>query len=167
MNKYIIPILIFLTSCSSTSLKKSITYSATLGCVGGGAFGYGLSPEGSYNKKMNTAVGCATGALVSGAIGYMFYKDNPLNEQQKRSLEDVKTEVNVGPTSLNVNQKFAPIGKVDLPQIQLPEELKGKLPNPKLYIQEVQGQRVIQDGKVILIDPHKAYIYTTEEPLNE
>lgn len=167
MNKYVLPIFFIISSCSSTSLTKSITYSASLGCLGGGTLGYGLSPDGAYNKRMNTAIGCASGALISGAIGYMLYKDNPLNEQQKRSLEDVKTEINVGPTSLNVNQKFAPIGKVDLPQIQLPEELKGKLPNPKLYIQEVQGQRVIQDGKVILIDPHKAYIYTTEEPSHE
>lgn len=167
MNKYILPLLIIMSSCSSTSLKKSVMYSASLGCAGGGALGYGLSPEGSYNKKMNTAMGCVSGALVSGAIGYMFYKDNPLNEQQKRSIEEVKSEINIGPTSVNVNQNFAPIGKVDLPQIQLPEDLKGKLPNPKLYIQEVQGQKVIQDGKVILIDPHKAYIYTTEEPGHE
>lgn len=167
MNKYIVPILLIISSCSSTSLKKSVTYSATLGCAGGGALGYGLSPEGSYNKRMNTAMGCATGALVGGALGYMFYKDNPLNEQQKRSIEEIKSELNIGPTSVNVNQNFAPIGKVDLPQIQLPEDLKGKLPNPKLYIQEVQGQKVIQDGKVILIDPHKAYIYTTEEPGHE
>lgn len=167
MNKYILPLMILCASCSSTSLTKSVTYSSALGCAGGGALGYGLSPDGSYNKSMNTAMGCVTGALVSGAIGYMFYKDNPLNEQQKRSITDVKSEINVGPTSVNVNQNFSPVGKVDLPQIPLPDDLKNRLPNPKLYIQEVQGQRIMQDGKVILIDPHKAYIYTTEDQESE
>jgi hypothetical protein len=155
-----------LVSCSSTSLSKSIGYSATIGCVAGGGAGYALSPEGDFNKKANTVTFCAVGALVSGAIGYLLYKDNPLNETQKRSIDApilVKNEVELGTSSINISQNFKPLGISSLPQIELPTGVAGKMPTPKVYIQEVQEQRVNQDGNYIYIEPHKAYIYTTEE----
>lgn len=158
-------VLLSLCSCSSTTLSKSIGYSAGLGCVAGGAGGYALSPEGSYNKKANAATFCAVGALVSGAVGYMLYKDNPMNEHQQKSLENlsIKNEMDTGLNTIKVNQEFKPIGTTQLPQINLPDEVKGKMPTPKIYVQEVQEQRVNKEGNYIYIEPHKAYIYTTEE----
>jgi len=158
-------VLILTSSCSSTSLSRSVGYSATLGCVAGGAAGYGLSPEGDYNKKANTLTFCAVGALISGAVGYMLYKDNPMNERQQKTLEEisVKNELDVGTSAINIKQEFKTIGTSSLPQINLPEEVKQKMPQPKVYVQEVQEQRVNQEGNFIYIEPHKAYIYTTEE----
>lgn len=154
------------SSCASTSLSRSIGYSAGLGCAAGGATGYVLSPEGNYNKKANTAIFCAVGALISGAIGYFMYTDNPLNETQKRSIDGslkIKNEVDMGTSSLNINQNFKAIGTSNLPQIHLPENIINKMPTPKIYVQEVEEQRVNKDGNYILIEPHKAYIYTNEE----
>lgn len=163
---YFLIIGMLLTSCSSTSLSRSVGFSAGLGCAAGGATGYVLSPEGNYNKKANTAIFCAVGALISGAIGYFMYTDNPLNETQKRSLDgsvNIKNELDMGSSSINIQQNFKPVGTSSLPQIELPEGIANKMPSPKIYVQEVGEQRVNQNGNYILIEPHRAYIYTNEE----
>lgn len=167
MNKTIFIIsLVTLASCSSTSLSKSMGYSASIGCLAGGGAGYALSPEGSFNKRANAATFCAVGVIVSGAVGYLLYKDNPLNEIQKRSIDSpisVRNEVDLGSSSININQNFRPLGTSSMPQIELPAAVANKMPSPKIYVQEVQEQRVNQDGNYIYIEPHKAYIYTNEE----
>lgn len=167
MNRLIIVMSIaVLTSCSSTSLTKSIVYSSAMGCMAGGGAGFALSPEGGFNKRANAATFCAVGAAVAGAVGYLLYKDNPLNETQKRSLDNpitVNNEVDMGSASVNISQNFKPLGITSLPQIALPPGVAGKMPTPKIYIQEVQEQRVNKDGNYIYIEPHKAYIYTNEE----
>ncbi len=153
-------------SCSSTNLSKSIGYSAAIGCAAGGAGGYALSPSGNYNKKANAAAFCAVGAIVSGAVGYLLYSDNPLNETQKKSIDgslNVKNEVELGNAPVNIYQNFKPLGTSSLPQIDLPPSVKDKMPYPKIYTQEVQEQRINQNGNYIYIEPHKAYIYTNEE----
>lgn len=167
MNKIFLAILIMnIASCSSTSLSKSVGYSTALGCLAGGGAGFALSPEGAYNKRANAATFCAVGAVVAGAVGYLLYKDNPLNETQKRSLDNpitINNEVDLGNANININQTFKPTGAASLPQVELPPGMAGKMPSPKIYVQEVQEQRVNQNGNYIYIEPHKAYIYTTEE----
>lgn len=167
MNRIILVLLMLsFVSCSSTSLSKSIAYSAALGCLAGGGAGFALSPEGAYNKRANATTFCLAGAAVAGAVGYLLYKDNPLNETQKRSLDtpiSVENEVDLGSANININQTFKPLGITTLPQIELPKGVINKMPSPKVYVQEVQEQRVNQNGNYIYIEPHKAYIYTTEE----
>ena len=163
---FLIISMLAMASCSSTSLSKSIVYSSAIGCLAGGGAGFALSPAGGFNKRANAATFCAIGAIVSGAVGFRLYKDNPLNETQKRSLDNpisVKNEVDLGSSSININQNFKPLGISSLPQIELPAAVANKMPSPKIYVQEVQEQRVNQDGNYIYIEPHKAYIYTNEE----
>jgi hypothetical protein len=148
MNKTIFIIsLVTLASCSSTSLSKSMGYSASIGCLAGGGAGYALSPEGSFNKRANAATFCAVGVIVSGAVGYLLYKDNPLNEIQKRSIDSpisVRNEVDLGSSSININQNFRPLGTSSMPQIELPAAVAIKCHRPKFMFKKFKNKELIK-----------------------
>lgn len=164
----IIMILTTLASCSSTTARKSVTYSALAGCAAGGAGGYALSPEGERNKMANSALFCATGAIISGAVGYFLHKDNPSNKKLKKSIDqddrEVSYSVKSGHRTIEVTPKVKSLKAFRVTNDHLPEEIRKRLPRSRAIVQEVQEQRIKKDGETIIVSPHQIYIHSTEEP---
>lgn len=163
-------LMLMLSSCASTSARKSITYSGLAGCAAGGAGGYAFSPEGRRNKRGNTALFCAVGASIAAITGYFLHRDDPSNRQLSRSkdIESVRPErkatysVDGGRTHFNVTPNFSPVEVLEVSEKDIPESLRSRLPRQRVIVQEVKEQRIKQGGEYILIEPHRAYIYTTE-----
>lgn len=173
MKSIIKTILLCLTisSCSSTSLKKTIIYSSIAGCTAGGAGGFALSPEGDRNKKVNTALFCGVGALIAGGAGYLLFKDNPSNQHlEKRIVPPSKAressalyEVESSKNVISINSKIGDMKALRVTDEEIPESLRARLPKNRVIVKEVQEQRIQKNGETIIIDPHKMYILSTEQ----
>lgn len=174
----VIPLAVFfcsvLSSCSSTSLKKSILYSSLAGCPTAGAAGYFLAPGGNENKNANAILWCGVGAIVAGAVGYYLYEDDPRNGPLKESLagqyqnQDQRNQnlsvqdLEIGQSKITINPTYAPLNAYTIKD-DLPDSLKSKISPRRVYEQEVPEQKILDRGRVIVIDSHKAYIISSEE----
>lgn len=158
------------SSCASTSARKSITYSGLAGCAAGGAGGYVFSPDGRKNKRNNTALFCLIGAGVAAVTGYLLHKDDPTNRQLTRSKDisgfnsqqDINYQLEVGRSNLNITPQFTPKEVFKINDSDIPDSLRSRLPRQRVIVHEVQEQRINKNGEYILIEPHRAFIYTTE-----
>lgn len=163
-NLTVIAFTILITSCSSTSVRKSITYSSLAGCMAGGAGGYALSPEGDTNKRANTALFCGVGAIVAGAAGYLLFKDNPSNQKLKERVQEDERGYRIenSKAQFNVVPKIGNMKSMQVTNEEIPDHLKNRLPKNRLIKQEVQEQRITKDGETIIIEPHNIYFYGIE-----
>lgn len=158
-----------LVSCST--LKKTMISSALVGGVIGGVGGSVFSPDRESRDK-NAFMFSLVGAGIGILGGYLLHEG--ANDQEVRKtmimepernkiqdvplldfspeLKDIKPEINI-----------KAVKKYEVPQEQLPAELKGKV--KKQYIMEYQSEpRTIQVGKkTIQIDSFKAWEATYED----
>lgn len=160
---------LLLVSCST--LKKTMISSALVGGVIGGVGGNVFSPDRESRDK-NAFMFSLVGAGIGILGGYLLHEGS--NDQEVRKtmimepernkiqdvplldfspeLKDIKPEINI-----------KAVKKYEVPQEQLPAELKGKV--KKQYIMEYQSEpRTIQVGKkTIQIDSFKAWEATYED----
>lgn len=167
----VIFILTFLVSCSSSTLKSSIVNSALTGCAIGGIGGYSLSPDGRNNQRANAVFWCGVSGVVSGAIGYMLYKDNPMNESLKEKRESDEyfdslskeaeraSIIKAGGTTISVKPNLENLKKIQFSEEDLPAHIRSKIPKSEVIYGKVEEQRIHDDGKTIIVPSHDIIIY--------
>ncbi len=155
--KYLLPIIFFLSSCSS--LKKTVVYSSLAGSIVGAAGGMALSPD-EESRGANAAVFGLIGAGVAALTGYAMYKEDPRNSKLKPML-DMKNEdpntVDLGLDGINIEANLKPSEKFLSPKIKLPKKLEGKVKKQYLIKYEAKERYINKGSKTYYIPPFEIY----------
>lgn len=158
-----------LVSCST--LKKTMVTSALIGGVVGGVGGSVFSPDKESRDK-NAFLFSLVGAGIATLGGYLLHegtndqevRKTMIMEPEKNKIQDVPL-LDFSPElkDLKPEINIKAVKKYEVPQEQLPQELKGKV--KKQYIMEYQSEpRTIQVGnKTIQIDSFKAWEVSYED----
>jgi len=149
-------IILLVSSCST--MNKTLIYSSIAGAVLGGFIGKELSPDRD-SDAFNTVIGATTGAALTTAVGYYFYKDaNPaLDLKQSPLKEDIPMvpipDQSFGQDKLRIVPKIGPTGKKEYLKFSdnLPDEIK--LTAKKQYFKKYKTEAYSfdQDGRTYQI----------------
>ena len=158
-----------LSSCSS--FKRTAVVSALSGALVGGIGGSVFSPNKSDIPK-NAFLFSGLGALLGGALAFllkeekesanltpMILDDSPSKgSRESRGYKDYKDPlyefngVNLTPTI-----ELKPISKYNIVDKDLPESMRGHVPQRSLIEYYIPQKIINHEGKTIKIEAHKAF----------
>lgn len=168
MIRKVLLILVLVSLCSCSTMKKTLIYSSLAGGMTGATAGAMLSPN-KESRGANAAVFGLIGAGVAALAGYALYKDDPRNYKLKNMLRDKKeinpNEIELGLGDIKIDANLEKKEAHPVPVTELPEQLKGKV-NKQYLIKYQSKERYVKKGnKTFYIPAFEVFEHTYDEQL--
>jgi hypothetical protein len=182
MKKLIIISTLALLVQGCATKRSSQIYAGIAGAFVAGTIGAVIGKEASPNKPsetLNGVAGGAIGATLGGAIGALaggyFHGEDPENMKLKNMIREQKPKVDVplsmgdlGMSSLQIQTTATPVGEEQLPNTEVPDQLKKYVKKSKIIEHKVEEQAYQVDGnRTVIIPEFKIFEQTYEEQSNE
>ena len=157
--KYLLPIILLLSSCAT--LKRQKVLGGLLGAIAvgsvGASIGKSLSPN-PESDRLNQTLGGVTAASVGLFLGIKtaqsLWEDNPKNRLGRIEAHQEGGKIKV------IRPKN--IKRIKL-ETKLPPFLQGKVKEANVITYELESyEEETEDGRKIIHEPHKAYEYVIE-----
>ena len=164
MNKFLLIILLLNSSCST--LKSSRFWGRVGGTVLLGSLGYAIGKESSPNKeseKVNSYIGitlgAGVGAFAGDALAKYFYKEDPLNFEDKEIIIDKKviapqelinnSELSLNDLGIFTEKSIYKVYKTPVTS-KIPKSLKKKINSQIVLKYKLKPRKIkLKDGRVI------------------
>ena len=151
-------LLMLLINSACSNLSKTLIYSGSTGAVVGAIAGKKLSPDRESNT-FNTILGATTGAALSMAASYYFYKDSRVDLELKNSPLKSEaplmpiTDHSFGMDQIKILPKITALGAKEYLKISDDTPIEFKDSAKKQYFRRFRtsAYNFNQDGKTYLI----------------
>ncbi|PIP93482.1 MAG: hypothetical protein COW00_14650 [Bdellovibrio sp. CG12_big_fil_rev_8_21_14_0_65_39_13] len=168
MSNKVMAILVMMTLCGCSSLKKTIIYSSLAGAMTGATAGVLLSPD-RESRGANAVVFGVLGAGIAAITGYALFEDDPRNYKLKNMLRDEEkinpNEIELGLGDIKIDALLEKKEAYPVPVTELPDQLKGKV-NQQFLIKYQSKERYVKKGnKTFYIPAFEVFEHAYDQQL--